>query len=47
MLSLELPYRGNSNEHTQHTIFNIKKENHPKYPKSATVGFFQGTRERV
>ena len=27
---LESPHRGNSNEYTQYTIFNLKKENHPK-----------------
>ena len=27
MLSIESPHRGDSNEYTQHTIFNIKKEN--------------------
>ena len=41
MLSLELPHRGDSNEYTQHAIFNIKKKkNHPNYPKSVAVGFF-------
>ena len=32
MFSLESPHRGDSNEYTQYTIFNIKKEkeNHPK-----------------
>ena len=28
-----------------HTIY--KKENHPKLAKSAAMGFFQGTQERV
>ena len=27
VFSLELPHRGNSYEYTQHTIFNIKKNN--------------------
>ena len=27
VFSLELPYRGDSNGYTQHTIINIKKEN--------------------
>ena len=36
MFSLESPDRGDSNEYTQYTIFNIKKEN---YPKSAAMGF--------
>ena len=29
VFSLELPHRGDSNEYTQYTIFNMKKENHP------------------
>ena len=28
--SLESPHRDDFNEYTQNTIFNIKKENHPK-----------------
>ena len=28
--SLESPHRGDSNEYTQHTVFNIAKENHLK-----------------
>ena len=47
MFSLELPHRGDSNEYKQHTIFNIKKKITLNYPKSAAVGFFQGTQERV
>ena len=31
VFSLESPHRGNSYENIQHTIFNIKKENHPKF----------------
>ena len=30
MFSLESPHRGDSNEYIQYTIFNTKKENHPK-----------------
>ena len=30
MFSLESPHRGDSNEYTQYTIFNINKEIHPK-----------------
>ena len=29
VFSLESPHRGDSNEYTQHTIFNIKKEKIP------------------
>ena len=33
VFSLEPPHRGDSNEYTKHTIFNINKKNHPSYPK--------------
>ena len=36
---LESPYRGDSNEFTQYTIFNIKKKITLNYPKSAAMGF--------
>ena len=42
-LSLESPHRGNSNEYTQFTIFNIRKKITIYYVKSADMGFFQGT----
>ena len=42
------PHRGDSNEYTKHTIFNIKKENHPKLAQICSYGiFFQGTQGRV
>ena len=44
MFSLESPHRGDSNEYTQYTIFNIKKKN---YPKPAAMGVFHGTQEGV
>ena len=48
VLLLELPHRGDSNEYTQYTIFNIKKKITLNYPKSAAIGVrFQGTQERV
>ena len=47
VLSLESPHRGDSNKYTQHTIFNMKKKITQNYPKSAAVGFFPGTQERV
>ena len=48
MFSLESPHRGNSNEYTQHTIINIKRNIALNYPKSAAMDFlFQGTQERV
>ena len=48
VFSLESPHRGDSNEYTQYTIFNIKKENHPKLSLICSYGFlFQGTQERV
>ena len=40
MFSLESPHRGDSNEYTQYTIFNMKKKNTLNYPKSAAMGFF-------
>ena len=36
----ELPHRGDSNEYTQYTIFNIKKKIAQNYPKSAALDFF-------
>ena len=39
MFSLELPHRGDSNEYTQYTIFNIKKKITLNYPKSTAMGF--------
>ena len=48
MFSLESPHRGDSNEYTQYTIFNMNKKDTINYPKSASMGFlFQGTQERV
>ena len=48
MFSLESPHRGDSNECTQYTIFNMNKKDTKNYPKSAAMGFlFQGTQERV
>ena len=40
IFSLESPHRGDSNEHTQYTIFNMKEKNTLNYPKSAAMGFF-------
>ena len=43
MFSLELPHRGNSNEYTQYTIFNVKKKKEKITlvgPKSAATRFF-------
>ena len=40
MFPLESPHRGDSNEYTQYTIFNINKKNTINYPKSAAMGFF-------
>ena len=39
VFSLESPHRGDSNEYTQHTNFNIKKKITLIYPKSAAMGF--------
>ena len=40
MFSLESPYRGDSNEYTLYTMFNIKKKTTLNYPKSAGMRFF-------
>ena len=45
MFSLESPYRGDSNEYTQYTIFNIKKKITLNYPTSAVMGFSKGTKK--
>ena len=42
MLSEESPHRGDSNEYTQYTIFNIKTKITLNYPKSAAMGLFPG-----
>ena len=47
MFSLESPHLGDSNEYTQYTIFNIKRQITLYYPKSAGMGFFLGTQARV
>ena len=48
MFSLESPHRGDSIEYIQYTMFNMKKENHPKLFQICSYGiFFQGTQERV
>ena len=39
MFLLELPHRGDSNEYTQYTIFNVQKEISFKFPESAAIGF--------
>ena len=39
VFSLESPQRGDSNEYTQRTIFNIKKKIILIYPKYAAIGF--------
>ena len=40
MISLESPHRGDSNEYTQYTIYNMNKTNTPNYPKSAVMDLF-------
>ena len=40
VFSLESPRRGDSNEYTQYTIFNMNKKNTLNYPKFAAMGFF-------
>ena len=44
MFALESPNRGESNEYTKYTIFNIKKKkNTLNYSELAAMGFFEGT----
>ena len=40
VFSLVSPHRGDSNEYTQYTIFNIKKENNPKLSLICSYGIF-------
>ena len=48
VFSLESPHRGDSNEYTHYTVFNMNKKDTINYPKSAAMGlFFQGTQEWV
>ena len=48
MFSLKSRHGGDSNKYTQYTIFNTKqKKSTLNYPKSATMGFFEGTQESV
>ena len=42
MFSLESPHRGDSNEYTQYTIFNMNKKDTINYPKSAAMVFSKG-----
>ena len=46
MFSLQSPHRGDSNEYTQHTIFNIKKKTILNHPKSADIGFSKGLKNK-
>ena len=40
VFTFESPHRGDSNENTQYTIFNMNKKNTLNNPKSAAMGFF-------
>ena len=40
VFSLESPHRGDSNEYTQYTIFQYKKENYPKFYQICSCGIF-------
>ena len=44
---LESPHRGDSNENTQYTIFNIKRKIAWIIPNLNLWDFFQGAQERV
>ena len=51
VFSLESPHRGDSNEYTKHTNFNIKKKNHHKLSQIQLFlqlwDFYLETQERV
>ena len=48
MFSSESPHRGDSNEYSQYTIFNIKLKITLNFPKSTAMGFsLQGTQEQL
>ena len=47
VFSLESPHQGDSNEYTQYAMFNMKKKITLNYLKLMTMGFCQGTQERV
>ena len=40
MFSIESPHRGDSNEYTQYTIFNINIKNHPKLSQVCSYEIF-------
>ena len=40
MFLLESPHRGDSNEYTQYTIFNMNKNKHPKLSQICSYGYF-------
>ena len=42
VFTLESPHRGDSNETTQYTIFNMNKKNTLNYPSAAMGFFFKG-----
>ena len=42
MISLESPHRGDSNEYTQYTIFNLNKIKHCKLSQIYSYGFWPG-----
>ena len=44
MFLLESPHRGDSNKNMQYTMFNTKKKITLHYHKSASMGFFEGTK---
>ena len=47
VFSLESPHRGDSNEYTQYTSFNLLKKITLNHRKSASMGFFPGIQRRV
>ena len=47
VFSLESPHRGDSDENTQYTIFNIKRKSLWILPALQPLIFFQGTHDHV
>ena len=46
MFSLESPHRGDSNEYTQYTVFNIKEKITLNFSNLQTRDYFLGTTDR-
>ena len=47
MFALESPHRSDSDDYTQHTIFNIKKKITLNHPNSVAMGFSKGFKNEI